>query len=185
MLVLIGPSASGKTETAKYLMDHMGLKKVITCTSRKPRVGEVDGIDYHFLTRQQFEEGIEKHEFLETAEYNGNLYGTKFADLGDDKVVCIEPIGAHSYRRALGKKFFLVYLDADEATRRKRMIDLRKDGEKAAIERLTQDRKIFADGANSPKKMADFVIKTDHMSIAQDADKIYQAYLEWKNKRSI
>lgn len=186
MIVLTGPSATGKTDTAKYLMEHYGLKKVVTCTSRKPRVGEVDGVDYHFLTREQFEEGIKNGEFLETAEYNGNMYGTRKKDVGEDMVSCVEPNGAHSYRKALGDSMFCCFLDATEQTRLERMIAIRKDGEAAARERILKDREVYANDGKSAKEVADAVVDTDGMDIAREADAVWKAYQEWKkNKRGI
>ena len=55
MLLLIGASASGKTETAKYLMEHFNIKKIITCTTRAPRANEVNDVDYHFLSVEEFQ----------------------------------------------------------------------------------------------------------------------------------
>ena len=185
MIVLTGPSASGKTETAKHLVEKHGLKKVVTCTTRKPRVGEVNDIDYHFLTREDFKRGIENGEFLETAEYNGNLYGTKFKDLGPDKVVCLEPKGAHSYRKALGDKMFCAYLDASEKTRLNRMIVIRKDGEAAAQERIRKDREVFSDDIDGAKCVADVIFTTDDLTIEQEADEVYRAYVEWKKAKNL
>lgn len=180
MIALTGPSASGKTETAKYLMAHFGLKKVVTCTTRSPRVGEMNDVDYHFLTREEFREGIEKGEFLEHAEYNGNLYGTKKVDVGPGKVSCIEANGVKSYRKYLGSRMFCVYLDADEETRLTRMISLRKDPLAAAQERIIKDRIVYKDNGRETKAFADLVVNTDGLSVAQEAEEVYLAYCEWK-----
>lgn len=180
MIVLTGPSASGKTETAKYLMDHYGFSKVVTCTSRTPRVNEVNDVDYHFLTREQFAEGIENGEFLETAEYNGNMYGTKLADIGPDKVVCVEPRGARSYRAVLGDKMFCAYLDATEETRLNRMISIRKDGEKAARERIERDRIVFSEDFKQCQGIADVIFQTDGWSVEREAAEVFRAYQKWK-----
>ena len=56
MIVLVGASASGKTELAKQLYQTYGYKKCITTTTREPRKNEVDGIDYHFLSQETFDE---------------------------------------------------------------------------------------------------------------------------------
>ena len=55
MIILIGPSASGKTATCLYLQDHYGIRKVVTHTTRAMRVGEVNGVDYHFVTKDEFQ----------------------------------------------------------------------------------------------------------------------------------
>ena len=102
MLLLIGASASGKTETAKYLMEHFNIKKIITCTTRAPRANEVNDVDYHFLSVEEFQRRKDAGLFLETANYAGNWYGTLKADVGENKVACVDPIGAHSYRDYMG-----------------------------------------------------------------------------------
>ena len=58
MLVLVGPSASGKSAIVKYLTKNYGLVKFITCTTRAIRVGEVNDVDYHFLSQEEFLEGF-------------------------------------------------------------------------------------------------------------------------------
>lgn len=184
MLVLTGPSASGKTETAKYIMEKYGLEKVVTCTSRAPRVGEKNDVDYHFLTKDQFREGKAKGEFLEVAEYNGNFYGTKKADVGPDKVSCVEPNGAHSYKKYLGNDMFCAYLDATEATRLSRMIDIRHDSPKAAEDRIQKDRVVYKDHGKFVKEVADFILDTDGLTIDEQGDRVYRAYQAWKAKRA-
>ena len=74
MLVLVGPSASGKSAIVKCLTKKYGLEKFITCTTRSMRVGEVDNVDYHFLTQDEFSKLYENNEFIETVYYNGNYY---------------------------------------------------------------------------------------------------------------
>ena len=77
LLVLSGPSGVGKTTVAQRLLswnDH--LARVVTCTTRAPREGEMNGVDYHFLGRVEFLRRVESEEFLEHAEVYGKLYGT-------------------------------------------------------------------------------------------------------------
>jgi guanylate kinase len=76
-LVLIsGPSGVGKTSICSALLAHGGMRRVITATSRPPRPGERDGVDYHFLSEARFQEAIRRGEFLEHAKVHGHLYGT-------------------------------------------------------------------------------------------------------------
>lgn len=75
-VVITGPTASGKTTVANALVELFpGSAKFVTSTTRAPREGEVDGVDYHFLTRDEFEKGIARGEFLEWEENYGNYYG--------------------------------------------------------------------------------------------------------------
>lgn len=77
LIVISGPSGSGKNTICDALLKrNHNYWLSISCTSRNPRGEEVDGVNYYFLTREAFEEKINKNELLEYAEYNGNYYGT-------------------------------------------------------------------------------------------------------------
>lgn len=77
LIVLTGPSGVGKgTLLQTILKRHPDLYVSISATTRSPRPGEVDGQHYHFLTRPEFERKVAQGEFLEWAEFAGNLYGT-------------------------------------------------------------------------------------------------------------
>ena len=73
MIILYGPSACGKTEVAKLLASSYSIKKVITHTTRSKRVNEVNGVDYYFVTKEEFLSLKEQGAFVETACYNFNL----------------------------------------------------------------------------------------------------------------
>lgn len=77
LLILAGPAGSGKTTLCERLVaDNERVERVVTCTTRQPRQGEVDGIDYHFLTDEQFDEYVANRDFLEWAKVHDNRYGT-------------------------------------------------------------------------------------------------------------
>ena len=126
ILVLSGPSGVGKTTIARRLRERPEIVKVMTTTTRAPRKGEVDGKDYRFLTREAFEAGIDRGEFLEHAEIDGNLYGTPKKAIeeelaaGRTVLADIDVQGARSVR-ALGLPALYVFVappDADELRRR-------------------------------------------------------------------
>jgi guanylate kinase len=76
-LVLSAPSGAGKTTIARLLLDRRDdVGYSVSCTTRSPRPGEVDGVDYHFLTRESFDAAVERGEFAEWAEVHGRMYGT-------------------------------------------------------------------------------------------------------------
>ena len=76
-LVVSAPSGGGNTTVCNRLLaSDLGLQRAITCTTRAPRPGEVDGKDYYFLTKDQFESRKAANEFLEWANVYGNFYGT-------------------------------------------------------------------------------------------------------------
>lgn len=106
LCIVSGPSGSGKTTLCRALSQSDPLcDYAVSCTTRKPRTGEVDGKDYHFLSREDFEERTTRGEFLEWAEVHGNLYGTlKSAVLerisnGEDVLMDIDVQGAQLIRR--------------------------------------------------------------------------------------
>lgn len=77
LFILSAPSGAGKTTLLKRVMaDLQGLAFSVSHTTRPPRAGEVDGVDYHFVSREQFEGMRDQGVFLEWAEVHGNLYGT-------------------------------------------------------------------------------------------------------------
>lgn len=77
LLIVASPSGAGKTSLCRRLMaDHAGLELSISMTTRDIRPGEVDGRDYNFVSREQFQKLIDDSAFLEWADVHGNLYGT-------------------------------------------------------------------------------------------------------------
>jgi len=76
LVVISGPSGAGKTSVCRVLKESAGVEFSVSATTRPMRAGEQDGVDYHFLTREVFEQRMAEDQFLEHAEYNGNLYGT-------------------------------------------------------------------------------------------------------------
>ena len=78
LFVISGSSGVGKgTVIKEFLKRNPEYKLSVSCTTRKPREGEVHGKNYFFLTREEFEACIERQEFLEWAEFSGNMYGTQ------------------------------------------------------------------------------------------------------------
>jgi len=127
LIVISGPSGVGKDTVIKRLLelDH-NLRYSVSCTTRPPRPNEVDGVDYTFVTREQFQALIDKGAFLEYATYNGNLYGT-LADRveraradGHDIVLKIEVQGAEQVRQRVRDAIFIFVAppSVDELVRR-------------------------------------------------------------------
>ncbi len=76
ILVLVGPFAVGKTTLGNRIITELGFKKIVTVTTRKPRPGERDGVDYIFKSPYEFGIMKEREEFIETAVVSENFYGT-------------------------------------------------------------------------------------------------------------
>lgn len=80
LFVISGSSGVGKGTLLKLFMaKHPEFKLSVSCTTRKPRAGEENGVNYFFLTKEEFENHIKNDEFLEWAEFSGNIYGTQKA----------------------------------------------------------------------------------------------------------
>ncbi len=81
IVVISGPSGCGKSTIRKRLLENPRYEFSVSATTREIREGEVDGVDYHFLTPTQFREQVQRGEFIEHAEVHGNDYGTPRAQI--------------------------------------------------------------------------------------------------------
>lgn len=82
VLLIMAPMGSGKGTLQQYVLErHPEILFAVSCTSRAMRPGEVEGREYHFITKEQFQAKIEAGDFLEWAEFGGNLYGTLKSEL--------------------------------------------------------------------------------------------------------
>lgn len=115
LLVISGPSGAGKGTVAKTLLENKDYCFSVSSTTRKPRPGEINGVDYDFITWNEFESRIESGEMLEYAQYVGNLYGTpkKFVNerlnRGFNVLLDIETVGAFNVK-ALMPEALLVFV---------------------------------------------------------------------------
>ncbi len=115
LIVLSGPSGVGKGTVRKAIFSQPDTKfqYSISMTTRKPREGEVDGVDYFFKSREEFEELIKNDKLLEWAEYVGNYYGTPIDYVestlqeGKDVFLEIEVQGALQVRKAFPEGLFI------------------------------------------------------------------------------
>ena len=108
VFVITGPSGVGKGTLIRSLRDRIPeLELSVSATTRPPRPGEVDGVDYHFLDDREFEDRVRAGEFVEHATYSGRRYGTLRAELerrlrdGHPVVLEIEVQGARQVRRTM------------------------------------------------------------------------------------
>lgn len=128
LIVVSGPSGVGKDTLIHRLLElDPTLRYSVSYTTRPPRQGEVDGVNYRFVTREEFEELIRQEALLEHASYDGNLYGTPIApldearDAGHDVVLKIDVQGAEQVREkaADAVRIFLAPPSMDELMRRR------------------------------------------------------------------
>jgi len=105
LIVISGPSGVGKSTILAELLKSPGFEQVVTFTTRPPRPGEINGRHYHFVNKQEFEEGMKKEMFLEHAVVHGHLYGTpkeavdKILRSGKNVLLNIDVRGAAQLRR--------------------------------------------------------------------------------------
>lgn len=126
MIVIVGESACGKSSVSKYLTENCGFKRVITYTTRKPRDGELDGVDYHFVSNHQFALLEMLGYFSETAKYNNWSYGSSRYNYSDDSVIILTPRGLRSIKKSGIKNIYAVYIDVP---RRDRLIKCLERGD--------------------------------------------------------
>ena len=179
MIVLAGASASGKTEVAKMLSSKYGIVKVITTTTRDIRVGEVDGRDYFFVSKEQFQRMIEEDRFVEYTHYNNHLYGSTKDQIAMNKCIVVDPAGLRAYIGLNNPDIITFFLDSLESTREKRMRQ-RGDGEEKIKNRLIHDREAFKK-ENIPE--VDFHIDSETHTVEEVADEIYRIYQDFLSKR--
>lgn len=172
MIILCGASASGKTVTALELQKKYGLSKAITTTTREKRVGETNGVEYFFISKEEFQKRLSENKFVESSLYNGNYYGCGIDQVADDKVVVLDPNGLHSFMKLKNRNIVTFLLIADENTRRQRMMS-RGDKLENISQRISND---IVDFSEEKIGKVDFIIKTTDKTIEQIADLIYDCY---------
>lgn len=177
MIILTGASASGKTVTALDLQKRHGLVKAITTTTREMRVNETNGVEYFFLSKDEFLKKLAEGHFVEHSIYNGNYYGCGIDQISDNKIVVLDPTGLHSFLKIKDKNIVSFLLIADEKTRKDRMIS-RGDKNENIEQRIKNDVNDF-----SLEKIGkvDFIINTENQSIEETSDQIYKLYLSKLN----
>ena len=175
MIVLAGASASGKTEVAKMLSSKYGIVKVITTTTRDLRVGEVNGKDYFFVSREKFHQMIEDGRFVEFTTYNDNLYGSTKDQIAMNKCIVVDPAGLKAYIGLNHPDIITFFLDREEKTRELRMRQ-RGDKEDKIKCRLAHDREAFKPENIPP---VNFHIDSETKNVEEVADEVYRIYKEF------
>lgn len=117
LIVFSAPSGTGKSTVAKLVMERLGcLEFSVSATTRAMRDGEQDGVDYHFLSRQRFEQLIEEGGFIEHEFFFGNHYGTLLSKTreavkaGRNLLFDLDVKGALNLKKFFGERALLVFL---------------------------------------------------------------------------
>lgn len=162
-ILVIGPSGSGKGTLLSHIRATYGentdLVFPVSCTTREMRPGENEGETYYFITREEFEEKVERDEFLEWAEYGGNLYGTLKAEILSplkEGCVVIREVEVQGARAILSlfprKNLYIAYVDAgnwDDFERRIRSRAPISDEELIERQKRYRDELTFKEKADS------------------------------------
>ncbi len=145
LFVIAAPSGAGKTSLARALVEsEPGLQFSVSHTTRTPRAGEVDGMDYHFVDREEFARMVAANDFLEHAEVFDNLYGTshraiaRMLQAGIDVLLEIDWQGAAQVRAAMPESRSVFILPPSRAELERRLRSRATDSE-AVIQRRLRD----------------------------------------------
>lgn len=171
LIVLSGPSGVGKGTVRKELFSNpdTNYEYSISMTTRNPREGEVDGVDYFFRSKDVFEEMIEEGKLLEYAEYVGNYYGTPLdyvnatLDAGRDVFLEIEVVGAAQVREKVPNGLFIFLAPPSLSHLEARLIGR---GTEAAD--IIADRVFKAREELEMMHLYDYVVENDEVSRACD-----------------
>ena len=168
LFIVSAPSGAGKTTVVEQLArETPRLRQSRSYTSRPPRAGEVDGVDYNFTSREQFEAMVAAGEFLEWADVFGNLYGTGAADTkrllaaGDDVVLVIDVQGARQVRQRGVETTAIFVMPPSFQVLEQRLRGRSKDDEDAIRRRLQVARDEVASFVEY-----DFVVINDEVASA-------------------
>ena len=129
LIVISGPSGAGKGTICKALLEkHDNIFISVSATTRNPRQGEIEGVNYYFLTKEAFEEKVKENGFLEYANVHGNFYGTpkvnveKMLDEGKDVILEIDIQGALQVKDNFKEGVFIFILPPSMEELKQRII---------------------------------------------------------------
>ena len=143
LFVISAPSGAGKTTLCQKLLKKMpDMKLSVSYTTREPRKGEVNDVDYTFVTREKFKKMIDRGEFAEWATVHGNLYGTSIKRVkelnskGYDIILDIDIHGAIQLRKSYEGAVYIFVLPPSMEALEKRLINRRTDSDEIIRNRL-------------------------------------------------
>ncbi|WP_368504020.1 guanylate kinase [Alkalihalophilus sp. As8PL] len=187
LIVLSGPAGVGKgTVCGALRKEDTDIQYSVSATTRQPRAGEVDGINYFFKTRDDFEEMIKNDQLLEWAEYVGNYYGTPIdyvretLDNGQDIILEIEVQGALKVREKFPEGVFIFLMPPSLAELRARIVGRGTETEDVINKRMTVAREEI-----DMMKKYDYVVENDQVELAVERIKSIVVAEHCKRERLI
>lgn len=169
LIVLSGPSGVGKGTVRKEIFSqpNTAFEYSISMTTRKPREGEVDGVDYFFKTREEFEALIEQGKLLEYAEFVGNYYGTpvdyvkQTLEKGKDVFLEIEVQGARQVREKFPDGLFIFLVPPSLSELKNRIVTRGTETEDIINNRMTVAKEEI-----EMMHLYDYVVENDEIALA-------------------
>jgi len=168
LFVVSAPSGAGKTTLCKEILKYISnLQHSISYTTRTARPSEVDGIDYHFVSVEEFKRMIYEDAFIEWAVVHGNYYGTSRKELMDllargvDVILDIDPQGAKQIKKRFTNGVFIYILPPSFEDLRQRLMVRKGDSPDEIRRRLENASKEAKD-----YRMYDYLIINDHFDVA-------------------
>ena len=160
IICIMGKSGSGKSTLEKRL-ESLGYNRIISYTTREKRGNEQNGVEYHFITKEQFKQLLHKDILMEHAIYNGNYYGAPKPVGSSNNVIVVETDGFKTIKQLYGKQAVGVYIDISDAELKKRL-NTRGDTDYKTIEsRHIEDKQKFADIEDK----ADIILRDEPLDI--------------------
>ncbi|CAM4221958.1 guanylate kinase [Lacicoccus alkaliphilus] len=200
LIVLSGPSGVGKGTVRKAIFDDPDttFKYSISMTTRRQRDGEVDGVDYFFKTKEEFESLIEQDKFIEYAEYVGNYYGTPIdyvvetMENGHDVFLEIEVEGAKQVREKFPEALFIFLAPPNLAQLEERLIGRGTDSMEVIKHRITEAKRelklmnlydyvVINEDVQQAKGRVQCIVEASHMRRARVESKLRKLLLEVNN----
>ena len=191
LIVLSGPSGVGKGTVRAAIFSKGEQKFVysISATTRLPRTGETDGVDYFFKTREEFEQMIQNKQLLEYAEYVGNYYGTPLEYVentlakGKDVFLEIDVQGAIQVRELMPDGVFIFLTPPDLNELESRIVNRGTDSDEVIAKRMKTAREelelmkyydysVVNDTVNNAVQKIEAIIQTEHLRIIRNLDTI-------------
>jgi guanylate kinase len=155
VLVLHGPSGVGKDTVINALKEHTGIHRATSTNSRPPREGECDGVDYHFVSPDEFLDRVEQGRFAERALVYGDLKGLERTEIegplakGQDVIIRTDVQGARHWRKQLPGCVTVLITAEDIETLKTRLRERNTDGEAELKKRFQEIEDELADGPNN------------------------------------
>ena len=197
LIVLSGPSGVGKGTVRKAIFEHpeTDFKYSISMTTREKREGEVDGVDYFFKTKEEFESLIEQDKFIEYAQYVGNYYGTPveyveqtMAD-GHDVFLEIEEEGAKQVREKFPEALFIFLAPPNLTQLEERLVNRGTDSPEIIRHRIDEAKRelklmnlydfvVINDDVDLARGRVQCIVEASHMRRARVESKLRKMLLE-------